>query len=73
MAWGIGEPGPQGYGDADSWGGPADGIDIQEGIGNVKQKVSARIASDHYLFMVIFVSLGILWLLGGVAFKSARM
>jgi hypothetical protein len=73
MGFGIGEPGPVGYGDADSWGGPADGIDIQQGIGNVKQKVSARIASDHYLFMVIGVSLVALWLLGGVAFKSARM
>jgi hypothetical protein len=73
MAFGIGEPGPVGYGDADSWGGPVDGIDIQQGIGDVKQKLSARIASDHYLFMVIAVSLVALWLLGGVAFKSARM
>lgn len=71
--FGIGTPGPVGYGDADSWGGPADGIDIMQGIGDIKMKRSANVASDTYLFMVIAICLVALWLLGGVAFKSARM
>lgn len=71
--FGIGTPGPVGYGDADSWGGPADGIDILNGIDGVKKKASASIASDTYLFITIALCLVALWLLGGVAFKSARM
>lgn len=73
MSFGIGLPGAVGYGDADSWGGPADGIDIEQGIGDVSKKRSAKVPSDTYMFLVVAGALGILWLLGGVAFKSARM
>jgi hypothetical protein len=73
MSFGIGLSQVPGYGDADSWGGPADGIDVQQGIGNVEQKRSAKVPSDTYMFLVVVGALGVLWLLGGVAFKSARM
>lgn len=73
MSWGTGATVQPGYGDADSWGGPADGVDIMAGIGDAKVKRSAKIPSDTYMFMVVIVALAILWALGGIAFKTARM
>lgn len=73
MSFGIGTPSAVGYGDADSWGGPADGIDVMEGIGEVQQKTSARISPDKYLFVIIVLALVALWVLGAGIFRSARM
>lgn len=73
MSWGTGADVP-GYGDADSWGGPANGIDVMEHISaDAKHGKSANIASDTYMFIVIIGALGVLWLLGGVVFKNARL
>lgn len=63
-----------GYGDADSWGGPANGIDVLNHISSdAKHGRTANVASDTYMFMVIIGSLALLWFLGGVVFKNARL
>lgn len=64
-----------GYGDADSWGGPANGIDVVGHISDDFKKASrgGNMSSDFYMFVVIMVAVAILWLLGGVVFKSARL
>lgn len=73
MSWGIGAQGDVGYGDADSWGGPVNGVDVMEHIAGVKRAKHADMSVDTYMFIIIMVALGILWLLGGVVFKSARL
>lgn len=74
MSWGTGNDTASGYGDADSWGGPADGIDVLNHIASdAKHGKSANVGSDTYMFIVILSALGLLWLLGGVIFKNARL
>lgn len=72
MSFGIGNLGPVGYGEADSWGGPADGVDL------VEQAAGELVGGDDYsgdrwLFVIIIGSLAILWILGAGVFRSARM
>jgi hypothetical protein len=73
MSWGIGTQTDVGYGDADSWGGPVNGVDVMEHISGVKRAKHANMSSDAYMFGIIIVALALLWLLGGVVFKSARL
>lgn len=74
MSWGIGSTGDIGYGDADSWGGPVNGIDVLNHVSSdAKHGRTADISSDAYMFGVIMFCLGLLWLLGAVVFKNARL
>lgn len=73
MSYGKGQPGIEGYGDADSWGGPQDGIDILQGIGEVRAKPSARISQNTYIFLIMLGALVALWLMGGVFFRNVRI
>ncbi len=73
MSFGRGMDPDVGYGDADNWGGPVDGVDILQGMGDVAKKPSARVSKDSYTFGVIAGALVLLWLLGGVAFRKIRL
>ena len=62
------------YGDAESWGGPQDGVDILQGIeGTATKKKSAAIAKDTYTFIIIVIALALLWVMGGTIFRNARI
>jgi hypothetical protein len=74
MAWGIGDgDGVQNYGNVQAgWqGAPYDGVDMQDQA-LVMMPWHAKVPSDTYLAMLILGALAVLWLLGGVAFKSVR-
>lgn len=62
-----------GYGDADAWGGPQNGIDVMNHIGDVGTPKSYKVPSDVYMFLMIVGAVVTLWLLGGVFFKNARL
>lgn len=70
--FGIGGTGDVGWGDSDSWGAPQGGVDLTAHAG-IKTNVFNRVSEDHYLALIILVALGLLWLFGGVIFKSARI
>lgn len=74
MSFGIGDGDyVENYGNSEDWGGaPGDGVDmLSQGMVNVPWH--ARIPSDTYLFGIIIGALVVLWLLGGVAFKSVNI
>jgi hypothetical protein len=73
MSFGRGTSPDIGYGEADSWGGPENGVDIQAGLGGVEAKASARISQDTYTFLVIAGALVVLWTLGGTVFRKVRI
>lgn len=63
----------QNFGEADSWGGPMDGIDVIEHVGSsLAPSKTSRVSEDTYMFFIIVGALACLWLLGGV-FRSARL
>lgn len=69
---------PQGdngdFGPGPGWpGSPMNGVDVASHLGDAVQTKSSKISEDGYLAMIILTALGILWLLGGVVFKSAKM
>lgn len=74
MSWGTGIPTDiANYGDADAWGGPADGIDLaSQGEGTVAGG-GYDYSADRWLFILMILSLVILWALGAGLFRSARM
>lgn len=72
MAFGTGEPGPVGWGNADSWGGPDNGIDLMNHIDGTPSK-QRGVSEDAYLALTIIGALTLLWLLGGIVFKNNRM
>jgi hypothetical protein len=74
MSYGIGlQPVAMQYGDADSWGGPANGQDVEAHLGAQIKSVKEKLPTDPAQFIVVLLALAALWLLGGVAFRSARM
>jgi hypothetical protein len=77
MSWGLGTYASEvaGYGDADSWGGPVNGIDVVGHISDDFKKASkgGSVSSDTYMFIIVMAAVAALWLLGGVVFKSARL
>lgn len=74
MAFGVGTSRDIGYGDAESWGGPANGVDVLDHIsGDTRHGRTANVSSDTYMAIVILTALALLWLLGGVIFKNARL
>lgn len=62
-----------GYGDADGWGGPDDGVDVLNHIGVDSQGKTYKVPSDVYMFLMVIGALAVLWFLGGVVFKNARL
>lgn len=75
MSFGIGDGDTvAGYGSVqEGWqGAPYDGVDLLDHA-LVSAPWHARIPSDTYLFMIIIGALVVLWLLGGVAFKSVNI
>ena len=75
MSYGTGEPSLNDYGDADSWGGPDNGIDVASHMGDVGANLGKkqRVSEDGWLAIYILGALAILWLLGGVGFRKVRM
>jgi hypothetical protein len=71
--FGIGLPGPTGYGDADSWGGPVNGIEVESQMGGTIRAAKDKLPTDSAQFIVIVACLALLWVLGGAVFGSARM
>lgn len=75
MAFGYGDNDMvQNYGNVqEGWqGAPYDGVDMLD-HSLVSPSWHSNLPTDTYLFLVIIGSLLALWLLGGVAFKSARI
>lgn len=73
MGFGTNEAYVTGYGEADSWGGPMDGVDVVQHLGSsVQMKPTSRVSEDTYMFFMIIGALALLWVLGG-AFRSARL
>jgi len=73
MSWGIGQRGQVGYGDADSWGGPMNGEDVESHLGAPIRHVRDKLPTDPAQFIWIVLALIGLWVLGGAVFRSARM
>lgn len=78
MAFGIGTRGDVSFGPdgSDTWGGPMNGVDVTAHDGNaraVNTAWHANLSVDTYLFLLMMGALALLWLLGGVAFKNARL
>jgi hypothetical protein len=61
------------YGSPDAWGGPMNGVDVLNHLPGVTQTSTSRVPEDTYMFLIIIGALATLWLLGGVAFKHARL
>lgn len=75
MSFGYGDnDGVENYGNVqEGWqGAPYDGVDMLD-HSLVDTPWHARIPSDTYLALMIVGALVALWLLGGVAFKSANI
>ena len=72
MSFGRGTDMDVGYGDPEAWGGPMDGVDIIQQIGNVEQKGSARVSKDTYTFLIVLFAIILLWMMGGVVFRKVR-
>lgn len=62
-------------GDADTWGGPMDGVDIdaQMGIDVGGSHWHSRMTIDLWTLIIILGSLALLWLLGGVVFRRVNV
>jgi hypothetical protein len=78
MAYGVGVSGDQTFDPndgSDQWGGPMNGIDLQghAQVPGVSTKWHGNLSVDTYLFLIMMGALALLWLLGGVVFKNARM
>lgn len=77
MAFGIGTRGDVSFGPdgSDTWGGPLNGVDVtdHQGTGAVSTSWHANLSVDTYVFLLIMGALAMLWLLGGVVFKNARL
>lgn len=75
MSFGIGslQTAVAGYGDADSWGGPVNGVDILQHSGIDTDSVKAQKSVDFCMFLTIIGALVLLWVLGGLVFKNARL
>lgn len=72
MAFGIGVQGDIGYGDPDSWGGPMDGVDVEQSLG-ASLEVSSRLPQDTWQFVFMIAAIIGLWVMGGLLFKSVRL
>jgi hypothetical protein len=73
MSFGIGQDRTVGYGNADTWGGPMNGVDLESHIGNVIPIRKHRVSEDGYMAIIILGALVALWVLGGIAFKGRRI
>lgn len=77
MAYGVNSD-PQNLmfvGDADSWGGPNDGVDLEAsaGIGVGGSSWHTRMTINLWQFILIIGALALLWALGGVVFRRINI
>jgi hypothetical protein len=76
MSWGTGslKASQAGYGDPGAWSGEAmDGVDlVSHATDDLSQIKNHLLSEDQCIALMMLVALGLLWLLGGVVFKSAR-
>lgn len=76
MSYGVGTQGDAAmFGDADSWGGPGNGVDIAGEAGMNVGPVAwhARISTDLWTLIIMLLALGALWVLGGVVFRKINL
>ena len=61
--------------DADTWGGPMNGVDLeaQAGISAGNSSLSSRISVDLWTLIIIVGALALLWLMGGVIFRRVNI
>lgn len=73
MSAGIGLTGDIGWGSADAWSGaPADGVDVMSHA-NIGTKWHQNLSTDTYMFLIMLGALALLWILGGLVFKTANI
>lgn len=73
VSFGVGTSLDIGYGQAGSWDSPDNGVDLAVHMPGIGQGKTGKVSSDAYLAITVLVALGILWVLGAVVFKSARI
>lgn len=61
-------------GDSDSWGGPLNGVDVSAnaGVSVGNSSWHSRVTVDLWCLIVIFGSLALLWVMGGVIFRRVN-
>lgn len=59
-------------GDADTWGGPMNGVDLVEESGADPVK-EYRMSPDLWAMLIILGAIGGLWFLGGIVFRKVNI